>query len=317
MKKLITLTFALLFSAGVAFGQSSSTTDQTGNNNQASITQDGYNDATITQTNNKGQGQKASIDQVYQTGVTSGKNTAAITQAGSNNKAIDLKQFGAGNLYTVTQKGMDNLIMSLPDQGVQPDGPSYNATIKMLQDGKNNIINDAAQVGNGNTFIVNQRGDNNKADMKGQINNGLVADGNYMEINQNGDDNNAGYAHGLYQEGQNNSLTLTQEGGALFGSTDVTLPAEASADGSSAVIQLGIGNVIRATQAAGSNVVESILQNGSDNMLTIHQDGDASTVEAVSQIGIGNTGTITQGAGVNTAELSQNGDNNTATIIQN
>jgi hypothetical protein len=293
MKKLIILTFALLFSAGIAFGQSSATTDQTGDNNQASITQDGKNDASITQTNNSGQGQIASIDQVYRAGVTSGKNTAAITQSGSNNRSIDLRQYGAGNLYTVTQKGTDNRITSLPDQGLfvfgYPILPSYNTTIEMTQKGDQNIISGVNQLGNGNTFIINQIGDNNKASMGAQVNLGTVADGNYMKIDQNGDGNNAGYKFGLYQVGQNNSLTLTQNGGALFGSTSNTVGAQ-----SGAVLQVGSDNNITATQDAGSNVVEFILQGGSENMVTIDQGTGANLANAV-QFGIGNhtTGMLT------------------------
>jgi hypothetical protein len=293
MKKLITLTFALLFSAGIAFGQSSATTDQTGDNNQANITQkNGHNDASITQTNNSGQGQKASIGQIYQAGVTSGKNTASITQAGSNNKSIDLRQYGAGNVYTVTQKGTDNKITSLPDQGFfffgQPVIPSYNAVIKMTQKGDQNIISGVNQLGNGNTFIINQIGDKNKASMGAQINSGSVADGNYMKIDQNGDGNNAGYKYGLYQIGQDNSLTLTQNGGALFGSTINTVGTY-----SGAVFQVGSDNTITATQDAGSNVITSILQGGTGNVVSIDQ-GQGANMAAAVQIGTGNHTTITQ-----------------------
>src|SRR5699024_8170766 len=153
----------------------------------------------------------------------------SITQAGSNNETVDLKQFGAGNLYTVTQKGSDNVITSLPSQGVQSlpsqgvqiKGPSYNATIKLLQHGDENFINGVKQVGNGNTFIVNQIGNENKVAMGIQYNPGTVYDGNFMQIDQFGDENKAGCKCGLYQVGENNNLTLTQNGGAVFGSIAV------------------------------------------------------------------------------------------------
>lgn len=275
MKKLITLTFVLLFTAGIVFGQNNATVNQSGLSNYVNI------------------------EQVYQGGSSVSANEAIVEQIGDNNIIENLRQRGAGNTYDVYQQGDGNLVTQFPRQG--DTGPSFNALIDIDQIGNDNVVHDADQSGYGNQITITQNGNGNFADVEAQISpagNQIV--GNTVVITQTGDGNavGTGTGTGIYQNGTNNMMTIVQENGSRAGT-------------------MSIQNMFGIPAQEGG---QGLVQLGANNTLTINQMGLGSEVRFVLQDGTGNTATINQGlnsGGMNTADVTQIGNNNTATITQN
>jgi hypothetical protein len=334
MKKLITLTFALLFSAGIAFGQNNATTSQSGNNNQAKIAQhNSGNSAVFTQSGNDN---FAHLNQTFLSGTGFGINEAEITQMGQSqvedySDYIGAKQVGAGNSFKVLQAPKGQHVYDIT-QG-SSDMPSWNGVINIEQgisfihqpnNGETpenvstnyNIVYHASQFGNGNDLYVYQR-DENRAYIQAQVSTaGDAADGNVIDIDQLGQESIVGQKinrqiekqnYGAYQNGMNNVMDITQGTHDAAGTETV-------------------GSVFSSANNGGHGG-QSLVQLGSDNTLTITQHdggaatgfgGDYNTVEAALQNGMGNQATITQGAGSHsTAGVNQVGNFNTSTITQN
>jgi hypothetical protein len=315
MKKLITLTFALLFSAGIAFGQNSATTSQSGNNNQAKIAQhNSGNEATINQDGNNNTVQK--MDQTYlANNGASGINVADISQVGSNNTVKNngnysgAIQSGASNSFSVDQAGKGNVVENI-HQGTSSN-ISTNGIMDIVQ-GKNaggdyrwpnyNIVYHASQFGNGNELHVKQN-EEDHVYVQAQISTGET--GNFISIYQNGYESNVGHkdnghgsgGYGIYQNGTNNSMNIQQDTHSHAGTKTVSA-VFGSADN-------------------GGHGGQSLIQLGSDNSFTAVQAGNGSTIEALLQNGVGNNASITQGMGAQTAGVSQVGNGNTSIITQN
>jgi hypothetical protein len=338
MKKLITstftLAFALLFSAGIAFGQNNATTSQTGSGNKAKIAQhNSGNTATITQdgTNNS---VVKKMDQTYvATNAASGVNVVTISQVGNKNTVKNNSNYGgavqagASNSFQVDQNGGGNLVENIhqgtPDNKYYSKRLSSNGVINIIQ-GKDapgtfahyayNKVYHADQYGNGNILNVTQR-DENGAYIQAQVSTGQV--GNTINITQTAAESMVGHAdnghgsggYGAFQHGTNNSMDITQgmhdaAGTQTVGS--VFAGADNGGHAGQSLVQLGSDNSLTINQKDGSpyrvggknpgvgNVVKAVLQNGSGNSATITQSMGSHSTAGVSQVGTGNISTINQ-----------------------
>jgi hypothetical protein len=319
MKKLIMLTFALLFSAGMAFGQNNSETYQSGNRNNVTV------------------------DQTYQTdGTVTDANDANTYQNGNDNSIVRLHQVGAANSFDVTQNGNSNKVSVHPDQGGANGGlPSYNGSITINQTGNHNKIWDADQAGYNNVMTINQGGEmggnNNIVNVEAQVNKNPESASNVITISQFGNNNAVGgygdTKSGAYQEGSGNSMDITQSNGATAGQgtfDPANIPDQidgpydysewafrADIEGGQGLIQLGEGNEMTINQV-GENYIPVIYQNGNNNESEVTQNnGGTSNIAASFQVNADNHSTITQDGHYNGAAILQGGGgSNHASITQ-
>src|SRR5699024_1124426 len=114
MKKLITITFAFIFSTSIAFAQNDATITQTGSNADATINQTGSNEATINITqfvstiNQIGENNKATTKLTASGSMTHKGVSTAQTQEGDNNNATIEANGSPGMNVTQYQKGDAN-----------------------------------------------------------------------------------------------------------------------------------------------------------------------------------------------------------------
>jgi hypothetical protein len=332
MKKLITLTFALLFSAGIAFGQNTAVTSQKGDNNTATVNQgngqnivgiaqyggnnntanvsqkDGKNNALVGQNGDKN---VAKVDQMYISGGSDTRNGAVVSQVGGSNTVLRLHQAGAGNAFGVTQHGFNNIVSIHPDQGDANGGaPSFDGNIQIHQTGLGNKVWDADQAGYGNQLTIIQdggvEGGANIANVEAQVNLDEGTPANVINITQNGSDNVVGgYGTdkaGAYQEGSGNTMNITQTGGAHAG-TQHYLPSggpnsftelyfRSQIEGGQGLIQLGKNNQITTNQT-GQSFIPVLYQNGEGNVFNVTQTGNGNTYTGY-QVGNNNTAKVIQ-----------------------
>ncbi|MFT5276830.1 MAG: hypothetical protein ACI8VI_000460, partial [Granulosicoccus sp.] len=239
---------------------------------------------------------------------------------------------GSGNDISVSQEGDDNTfsfgIFEGDDETVFVDqlGSGNLATVDTL--GSSNNSYSIIQVGNGNegytgsigifnTFAVEQFGDNNigsTVNLNGVLNN--------VQITQEGN-GNLGLVEAVLGEGEfadANGAVLTQVGN----DNDAAITF--------ATVGVSNGNIAFADQVGELNLLDLVV-NGSDNEISIYQEGEnnwvtaedggtfqmtaSNTLFSVEQIGNDNlvTGSISGLSG--TVLISQVGDFNVATVIQN
>jgi hypothetical protein len=302
MKRFITLTFSLLFSAGIVFGQNSTSTNQSGTDNVIHINQSpGKNKAAAFQ---NGVFNVINIDQMYKNKGPLYQNAADVSQNGDYNKVKRLHQDGSDNEFDVTQNGDHNIIKQYPDQG-DTHGASWEGSIQITQTGNKNKVWDADQSGWENILTVTSNGDKNVINVEAQVNPILLTQPNVINITQNGNDNAVGgYGKtkpGAYQEGRGNIMNIAQSGGASAG-TQKYLPSGGpndynnyffrSKDGGQGLIQLGLGNSLFINQN-GPSVIQTVYQNGKGNHAEITQTGAGNTAASY-QVGLGNRAIITQ-----------------------
>ncbi len=254
----ITTTFALalVFTAGMAFGQDSDATlDQLGDDNNATIQQnggDGEMQATALQ-----DGDQNALD-LTQSDFGEADHAADIRQVGFSNDADLQSQGGVGaNFLDVDQVGNNN-----ETTVAHFSGSHYN---KVLQNGNRNDAEIAHRSSFDNSVTLVQRGDDNSvlATDDGQGANG--AEKSTFEARQIGDQN----------EG-----TLTHTGGNL----------------EAYLTQDGFSNEASITQNTGTEVFDNyadVVQRGNNNMSTVTQGTDGNFAD-VRQIGNRNTSTVTQ-----------------------
>jgi hypothetical protein len=302
MKNLITLTFALLFSAGLAFGQNSATSSQNGTNNIVDITQNPGKNKAVTSQN--GVLNLIKIEQVYEADGPRYQNVADVSQKGDNNQVARLHQDGSDNEFDVTQKGDGNIVTQHPYQG-DSHGTSWDGDIQINQTGNKNKVWDADQAGWANALTVNQNGDNNIVNVEAQVNMNQLTGPNAISIEQKENGNAVGgygtNQPGAYQEGKGNYMNIKQSGGASAG-TQQYLPTDGnygyndyffrSKEGGQGLIQLGITNSLFIEQK-GASVIQTVYQNGKGNHAVITQTGDDNTAASY-QAGLDNITKITQ-----------------------
>jgi len=298
----ITTTFALalVFTAGMAFGQDSddrnrATVDQDGNGSEATVTQtldgdkgfntanvfqrNGAQTATIRQTTPSGDGNSKALADVQQLG--SGGNDALVDQTRRRGAKAFLKQNGQDNDADVAQTGGDVL------RGY--DGANTSRGSER-----------ALQVGIANELKVFQgRDPANFDNVTNSFHEARVTqDGNYNDgfIEQQGQ----GAEANLLQDGGLNEATIIQ-GSASSGNNSNGVLAD--------VQQLGVGNEATVTQFR------------KDSEAFILQDGSSNFVDAFQNVGsgasdVGHTLDVNQYTDNNFVKSTQTGKNHTATINQ-
>lgn len=233
MKKLITLVAAVLFTAGMAFGQDHiSDVNQTGNNNQADIVQNGYDN--VADVNQSGNWNDVLIDQLSSEFPPRGMN-ASVVQSGNHNSgevymkehnihSSTLRQSGDWNVAKIVHERNTNVSevyqtgnYNMVDSRVHAVGSS----IFVRQSGNDNYAeqdlgrNDVA--GGNNVFEIYQSGNNNQAVQYLDVLSHMGDADNFSEIRQAGNDNYGmtlqsgnGHTANINQPGNGNITTIHQ-----------------------------------------------------------------------------------------------------------
>jgi hypothetical protein len=279
-----TVFVALLFTAGMAFGQSTATADieQSGSNNNANVNQSITGgpslEAYVTQTVGSAE---ADVDQ--------------ITDNGGKNNVVDVSQ--QGNNFAKVQQGeeglnaLSNSEVRLTQINTEGSGGELNeayinqnsggAKVKgvrqgrSLQEGVGNFLEITQEIGFTARAFTEQVGNNNRIELS------QTSFGGGPEVAE------------IVQEGNDNAARLTQEGGA-FADVD----------------QFGDNNLLR-----GFEGPESAAQQGSGATLTLQQNGSENAAWVYQESN--NTATITQNSTGDVAKVQQMGSSNTATVTQN
>ena len=329
MKQFLSTVFFLLISTAL-MAQNTATVTQTGNTNDAGVTQTGTNtgevdqqgdenDATVTQS-----GANTWAD-VWQFG---NLNTGTVTQTGSNEGWVDQLN-GDENTGTVTQDGSGNtadLVQGMiedyyaafygdPKAGISFTNPmiSNNNTGSITQDGNDNLTQ-LLQVGDLNTGNISTTGDNNEAYAYqgwagdwwgfGGVLAELYSDNSTVTIDQIGNSNKgAVWQYG----GDNNSASISQDGdlnsssisqGFIYDDAnyDFTYPVYNTVDNTASVDQ------------AGNDNIGKVFQLGDGNSFSLTQSGDGNTVGGRGLSGLED---------VRNGYFAQDGDDNEFVGVQN
>jgi hypothetical protein len=319
----ITTTFALalVFSVGMAFGQShDATVDQIGDDSEADIEQLGSdNEATVFQSEELGVFGQVSGD---------ANHLADILQDGSNN-AADVDQRAEDTEALIEQTGSGN-VLEADDYGpgsVTQGQVGEDNSIDALQDGDNNVgrIN---QAGRDFDADLTQDGDNNEANLNmvgaadlgsaTDINNADFAENFEAFVTQNGDGNFADVQQLAFDLASVNQATVDQTG-------DDNYVELSQGDGTNtATITQGdnLGdyeNVARLDQQQGSTA--DVLQEGNRNRLSaVGAKFDFATqvnsTLDLDQDGNDNWAQVDQQASGSSATINQEGSRNTSVVDQ-
>jgi hypothetical protein len=278
MKKLLTLSTALLFTAGAAFAQSNdAVVTQTGDENDATVEQIGSANSAELNQGFAGQGQDGALGDIFQDGTDNSAtlkqrawgdddNEHYITQVGASNSAT-INAFNGDNYGFVEQYGSEN--------SARMDQAGSGHTSIILQTVEQNYAYSRIVTGSDNVTGIVQGIPGIMPGMGGMQLNGLQAPlastGNAATLKITGSDNEAG----ILQIGLNNSAGTNPQ---YSGDKGISIEGDGNTAG---IAQLGIGN------SANIAVV------GSSNMALIGQMG-ASNSASVMQDGSGNSAVITQ-----------------------
>jgi hypothetical protein len=225
MKKFLTLAFALVFTTGIAFGQS----------NTATIAQNGDDVTNLQQQS----GSYADIEQVAGNNRVVGL-SGAFTQQNSDLEVFqDVAYGGAGNVVRGEQLGNNN----------EAYITQHNASFTQLEQRGNRNYAKVQQYNGGPDAFIEQRGNRNFV----QTLQTSGVNGSFMDVLQRGNDNtlkgltgsraeqvNGDQTLRLDQLGNNNTLEMLQDG-LTSGSNHAT------------VSQMGNGNITTLTQMGSSN----------------------------------------------------------------
>jgi len=316
-----TFALALVFSAGMAFGQVNNEADVTQNssNSQATVTQTGADNftdveqnvkskAVITQTGDNND--VLDLNQTNSSGASGFNNTALVDQVGDGNvlggatsfETVDgitrqRSTFGSSTFLDLDQLG-DNHRTNLFQQG------DMTANIEQRNDGSGIGSNQ------GNTATVIQQ-----AFGGGGTNLDLLQAGlkNTSKIVQKGGDNDAD----IFVTGNNNEVDAAQRNGL----NQLYLNMEDAAG----TVGFDNGNTVDIDQTGGSGLIDAGI-NGSSNTVTVTQSGLGNTVDG-SMSGTGqadglfidggnNTVTVTQSSDNNLTDVEVIGSNNSTTVTQ-
>jgi hypothetical protein len=279
LKNTFTLALALVFTAGMAFGQSSTTNiTQLTNNNNASVDQNGQgltatvvqkvgnlNTATIRQNDDAGKTIESTIRQV-------GFKNNAVTNASRN------APNGPGAVTEQTQRGNHNDAFINADEGTSPSGDEGSQLVQ-FQDGNRNL----ARMSGGNDYNAEQRqvGSRNVARTSG---NGKNAD--------------------VFQKQVGNDNVARQEGSMSYAGSDQ--------------IQRGNDNRSYLNGIGHDGPGESYLtrQDGSDNFARLNANGYGGVLE-IRQTGPQNTALVDWTSSMNETTITQSGFSNTAVVNSN
>jgi Curlin associated repeat len=317
MKKIFVILVVMVFSSYFILAQNTSTTSQTGNNNDINISQDGgLQDADVSQ---EGNTNTTKINQFTDNG---GTQISDVIQTGNTNNAeVDMDQTGSGgntpgNSAYIEQIGNNN------DSYQRVNAPSSNSGQDVMgtQTGNSNELDQRILGGYTDYFEAAQTGNNNKIVQlmpSATHNKGVVnQDGNNNDANQNLSGGNNGYNApiSVTQDGDWNTTDqdfvstqtfshvnngkITQTGNYNYGKQDVT--------GANVTVQSEvIGNNNDSRQFVGSYGDESyIVAIGNLNVLKTDQHGDYNFSDVkLNEVGIGTSNS-------NDVNVKQTGDYN-------
>jgi len=287
----ITTTFALalVFSAGMAFGQSNtSTVDQTGDDHSADVVQNGGNNTVDLE----------QADTDLSDGVT-------------NNMEADVRQKFDGNEAYIDQKGSEGLI-----------GPGKStADAEVDQVGNNNFLDlDQGPFFGNHSADIDQLGNNNTVRLR--TSNGGGEANIYLDGNQNKlvRSNSSGQILSGEQVVQKNGSGRTQF-------IDVTVDGNANKIGADqqngdgrdelTIDIVGSDNFVPTYQGAKNGDIDITVADGNNNFLKAIQTGNNSTATIdLNGISDGNQAVINQSSAGNTATITVDGMSNTATVQQ-
>lgn len=216
MKTLLTLTTALLFTAGSAFAQSNDATiDQVGDDHEATISQSGaMNTAYVEQTADAGR-EGADVG------------SAEITQTGDENYAnLRQRNFYGDSDASITQLGTGNSVQgqTAGDDFFQNHGLNI---LDVIMDGDDNTLyslRGEAQK-NTNTLLLDILGDGNSVGLLQEFGYGDVSiEGSANSVVLNQQTNSPSNTHSAYVDvyGSDNTVDVFQRGEANTSTVDIT-----------------------------------------------------------------------------------------------
>lgn len=280
---LASVSAAALITPSAVLAQADVTINQTGLDHTVSIDQveDVLNSITITQAQNE---QRAQIRQT----APGGSNTAVTSQGeigGIGQNEIELRQTGSNNNGSVTQNSSTNIMLATQD------GSGNTLTTNQ------GFVDGTGADGVGNNILARQNGDDN-----------------VITVRQNFDVLGSGNDVDIFQDSNNNEVTVDQEGSS---NTAFVIQGDIAGIGlnTATVTQIGSGNLTAIAQNSTGNVAIGT-QTGNNNQLFIEQGfnngtglgGDSNYAEGI-QTGNNNTLEITQ-------NLTTSGSGNSAIIRQ-
>jgi hypothetical protein len=350
----ITTTFALalVFSAGMAFGQQNqSTIVQNGNDIDASVNQDGQSNVSqLTQSEDFIDGHSATIDQVGDNNYSNiqtqnGGGTANVKMKGDGNSLVDWKTrerggFGANqknslNSFDLDIMGNENTVGMTQEFGIgtveingsrnevglrQLAGANYQtedfhtATVRIGLFGSTASDNDVDvnQASDGGSSVGGTGGKGNNASVKI-----LTGELNDIGVQQGGSEN----TQSIEVTGSENTYTAKQygDGNSLY------LNSRGTGPGPDAPGAFTENNTFSMTQDGSNNLVDAGID-GDDNDITITQDGSGNLVDGATEglfdadglgiAGDGNTVTIMQSGTDHVSTNTVMGSNNTIDVTQ-
>jgi hypothetical protein len=216
MKTLLTLTTALLFTAGSAFAQSNDASiDQVGDDHDATISQTGAtNTAYVEQTADAGR-EGADVG------------TATVTQTGDENY-VNLRQrsFYGDSEATITQLGSGNSVRGTSESSEFLQNHGLNVVDVMMAGDDNTLYSLASEAQkNVNTFLLDILGNENTVGMKQHFGNGDVdidGDANTVTLSQHANNNLNAHSAIVDILGSENMIDVSQTGYSQTATVDVT-----------------------------------------------------------------------------------------------
>ena len=285
MKKLTLLTFAFVFISTMAFAQHDASVVQSGDDNSATVDQDGTlgsNNATIEQVDG------GNMADVRQKGDSPGVSPYG-SEAYTNNVLLDQSN---GSEATINQTGRDYVALSQAGGSVAEINQDYGERHAVL-----GINGEKAIQTGGSELYVRQQGTLELGST------GVRRLGSELRISQYGSDKtdikqrDGAYAQILQDAGSNYAFVRQDRDATIMLKQNGTSGSDANID------QTGDDNAVVGLSGLGSYA----LQAGSGgHTLDVDQFGGTGNMVKVSQLGMDNAATI-----------SQNGANNTATVSQN
>lgn len=283
MKKLLTLSTALLFTAGAAFAQSNdAAVSQNGDDNDAAVEQLGSgNDAELNQ-GFDGQGQNGAIGDIFQDGTD---NSASLNQRawGNDGNEHSIEQIGDANvanvdIYNGNNFGFVNQEGSENNARMVQSGSGHGSVI--LQSGDENYAQSSSTAGSGNVTAIAQGVPGGLTGLP--VNGGpqslnlipvFSSVGNAATLAVKGSDNEAGILQiGAYNNAGSNPQWSGDLGISIDGDGNTAGIAQLGSENTANISVLGNANMAMIGQMGNSNT-GSIMQDGSGNSALITQDG--------------------------------------------
>ena len=284
MKKLLTLSTALLFTAGAAFAQTNgAVVTQTGDENDATVEQIGSANSAELNQGFAGQGQDGALGDIFQDG---SDNSATLNQRawGGDDNEHYITQIGASNSAAVNAFNGDNfgiLEQVGADNSAKMNQAGTGHTSVIYQTGDENYAYSRIVSGSDNITGIVQGIPSMMPGMGGMVMNGLSAplmsDGNVATLIITGSDNEAG----ILQIGLGNSAGTNPQ---YSGDKGISIEGDGNTAG---IAQMGIGNSANIAVLGSSNMA-LVGQMGAANSASVMQDGSGNSA-VVTQSGFGMT----------------------------